>query len=39
MIFGERLTAPILAGIVLIIGGVLMVEFGSHPRTTEDVTS
>ena len=31
--------APIIAGIVLIIGGVLMVEFGSHPRTTEDVAS
>lgn len=39
VIFGERLTAPIIAGIVLIIGGVLMVEFGSHPRTTEDVAS
>ena len=38
-IFGEKLTAPIIAGIVLIIGGVLMVEFGSHPRTTEDVAS
>jgi hypothetical protein len=23
----------------MIIGGVLMVEFGSHPRTTEDVGS
>jgi small multidrug resistance pump len=38
-IFGEKLTAPIIAGITLIIGGVLMVEFGSHPRTTEDVAS
>jgi len=39
VIFGERLTAPVIAGIVLIIGGVLMVELGSHPRTTENVAS
>jgi small multidrug resistance pump len=31
-IFGEPLTWPIAAGIGLIIAGVLLVEFGSHPR-------
>lgn len=39
VIFGERLTAPIIGGIVLIIGGVLMIEFGSHSRTAEDLPS
>jgi small multidrug resistance pump len=29
-IFGEPLTAVMLAGLALIIGGVLLVEFGSH---------
>lgn len=28
--FGDPFTAPIVIGIGLIIGGVLMVEFGSH---------
>lgn len=31
VIFGDPFTVPILAGIALIIGGVLLVEFGSHP--------
>jgi small multidrug resistance pump len=30
-IFGDPLTWPIAAGIALIIAGVLLVEFGSHP--------
>lgn len=30
LIFGDPFTAPIVAGITLIIAGVLMVEFGSH---------
>ena len=30
LIFGDPFTAPIVAGIGLIIVGVLMVEFGSH---------
>jgi small multidrug resistance pump len=31
LIFGDPFTMPIVAGIGLIIAGVLMVEFGSHP--------
>lgn len=31
LIFGDPFTTPIVAGIGLIIVGVLMVEFGSHP--------
>lgn len=31
-IFDDPLTWPIAAGIGLIIAGVLLVEFGSHPR-------
>ena len=31
VIFGDAFTMPIVVGIVLIIGGVLLVEFGSHP--------
>lgn len=34
-IFGDPFTWPIAAGIGLIIAGVLFVEFGSHPTTTE----
>ena len=30
LIFGDPFTAPVVAGIGLIIGGVLLVEFGSH---------
>jgi len=30
VIFGDPFTVPIVAGIVLIIAGVLLVEFGSH---------
>ena len=30
-IFGDPFTAQVVAGIALIIGGVLLVEFGSHP--------
>ena len=32
IIFGDPFTLPIVAGIGLIIVGVLMVEFGSHPE-------
>ena len=39
VVFGERLTPPIVAGIGLIITGVLMIEFGSHPKAPEDTTS
>ena len=31
LIFGDPFTLPIVGGIALIIAGVLMVEFGSHP--------
>jgi small multidrug resistance pump len=31
-IFGDPFTWPIAAGIALIVGGVLLVEVGSHPR-------
>lgn len=31
IVFGDPFTLPIVAGIGLIIAGVLMVEFGSHP--------
>ncbi|MCZ8380965.1 SMR family transporter [Mycobacterium sp. CPCC 205372] len=31
-VFGDPLTWPIAAGIGLIIAGVLLIEFGSHPR-------
>jgi small multidrug resistance pump len=39
VIFGDAFTRPIVAGIGLIIAGVLLVEFGSHPpaRTPEGV--
>lgn len=30
--FGDPFTWPVVAGIGLIIGGVLLVELGSHPR-------
>jgi len=30
LIFGEPFTIPVLLGIVLIVGGVLLVELGSH---------
>jgi small multidrug resistance pump len=30
-IFGDPFTIAVVAGIGLIIGGVLLVEFGSHP--------
>ena len=36
LIFGDPLTVPIVVGIGLIIAGVLMIEFGSHPKTPED---
>jgi small multidrug resistance pump len=35
VIFGEPFTWPIVAGIGLIIAGVLLVELGSHPRARE----
>jgi small multidrug resistance pump len=34
-IFGDPLTWPIVAGIGLIIAGVLLVEFGSRPAANE----
>lgn len=34
-IFGDPFTWPIAAGIALIIAGVLFIEFGSHPQTTD----
>ena len=40
VIYDEPLTAVMGAGIALIIGGVLLVELGSHPaRTTDEVTT
>lgn len=30
VVFGERLSPPMLAGIVLVVAGVLCVEIGSH---------
>jgi small multidrug resistance pump len=35
-IFGDAFTWPIAAGIVLIIGGVLLVEFGSRPAAADE---
>lgn len=35
LIFGEAFTWPLLAGIALIIAGVLLVEFGSHDAPSE----
>ncbi|MGV0813062.1 SMR family transporter [Mycolicibacterium boenickei] len=34
-LFGDPFTWPIVAGIGLIIAGVLLVELGSHPRGAE----
>lgn len=34
-LFGDPFTWPIVAGIGLIIAGVLLVELGSHPREAE----
>ena len=34
-LFGDPFTWPIVAGIGLIIAGVLLVELGSHPRQAE----
>jgi small multidrug resistance pump len=36
VIFGDAFTWPIVAGIALIIGGVLLVEFGSHSKAQEN---
>ena len=36
IMFGDPLTVPIVVGIGLIIAGVLMIEFGSHPKRPED---
>lgn len=36
VIFGDPFTAPILLGIALIIGGVLLVELGSRPEPAEE---
>jgi small multidrug resistance pump len=35
-LFGDPFTWPIAAGIALIIAGVLLVEFGSHPRAGDE---
>ena len=35
VLFGDPFTWPIVAGIGLIIGGVLLVELGSHPPRAE----
>jgi small multidrug resistance pump len=32
IVFGDPFTVPIVFGIGLIIAGVLLVEFGSHPE-------
>lgn len=34
VIFRDPFTWPILLGIALIIAGVLLIEFGSHPRSS-----
>jgi small multidrug resistance pump len=36
VIFNDPFTTPIVIGIALIIAGVLMVEFGSHPAAAEE---
>lgn len=38
VIFGDPFTLPIIGGIVLIIIGVLLVEFGSHRATVGGTT-
>lgn len=35
VLFGDPFTWPIMAGIGLIVAGVLLVELGSHPRGAE----
>lgn len=35
LFFGERLTPAVLAGMILVIGGVLCVEFGAHRATPQ----
>jgi small multidrug resistance pump len=35
-LFCDPFTWPIVAGIALIIAGVLLVEFGSHPRAVDE---
>lgn len=37
VVYGETLTGVMGIGIVLIIGGVLLIELGSHPRADEEV--
>ena len=32
VIFDEAFTSPMVVGLVLIIGGVVLIEAGSHPR-------
>lgn len=36
VLFGDPFTWPIVAGIALIIGGVLLVELGSRPATADE---
>ncbi len=35
MLFGDAITLPMLAGMILIVGGVLLVEFGRHTRASK----
>jgi small multidrug resistance pump len=35
MLFDEAFTAPMVAGLALIVGGVVLVEVGSHPAETD----
>ncbi len=39
VLFDEVFTSPMVVGLVLIIGGVMLIEVGSHPpgRATEEV--
>jgi small multidrug resistance pump len=39
VIFGDPFTRPIILGIVLIIAGVLLVELGSHAKTSGRASS
>jgi small multidrug resistance pump len=36
LLFGEAFTGPMVLGLVLIVGGVVLVENGSHDRPAEE---
>lgn len=36
VLFDEAFTVPMVLGLVLIVGGVLLIEAGSHPAAVED---